>query len=153
MYQKDYVLRMIEMIRELIMGILGLIKKGDLDIAGEKIDNLYYDFLKEDAAFFTTIPAEELTKKLLQEHNYTHGHLEILAWLFDAEAELELARGNRKMSLEYSRKSLILFEFIENEQNTYSFDREEKLKMIRDRIKSLEEENSILKELNGSGYE
>jgi len=140
MYQKDYVLRMIEMIRELIMGILGLIKKGDLDIAGEKIDNLYYDFLKEDSAFFTSIPAGELTEKLLQEHNYTHGHLEILAWLFDAEAELELARGNRKMSLEFSRKSLILFEFIENEQKSYSFDREGKLKMIRNRIKSLKED-------------
>jgi len=133
MYQKDYVLRMIEMIRELIMGILGLIKKGDLDIAGEKIDNLYYDFLKEDAAFFTSIPAEELTKRLLQEHNYTHGHLEILAWLFDTEAELELARGNRKMSQEFSQKSLTLFEFIENEQKTYSLERTEKIEALKKR--------------------
>lgn len=139
MYQKDYVLRMIEMIRELIMGILGLIKKGDLEIAGEKIDNLYYDFLKEDAAFFTSIPAEELTRKLLQEHNYTHGHLEILAWLFDAEAELELARGNRKMSFEFSQKSLILFEFIENEQKSYSLDKNEKITAIKNRIKLLEQ--------------
>lgn len=133
MYQKDYILRMIEMIRELIMGILGLIKKGDLDIAGEKIDNLYYDFLKEDAAFFTSIPAEELTKRLLQEHNYTHGHLEILAWLFDTEAELELARGNRKMSQEFSQKSLTLFEFIENEQKTYSLERTEKIEALKKR--------------------
>jgi len=132
-YQKDYILRMIEMIRELIMGILGLIKKGDLDIAGEKIDNLYYDFLKEDAAFFTSIPAEDLTKRLLQEHNYTHGHLEILAWLFDTEAELELARGNRKMSQEFSQKSLTLFEFIENEQKTYSLERTEKIEALKKR--------------------
>jgi len=124
---------MIEMIRELIMGILGLIKKGDLDIAGEKIDNLYYDFLKEDAAFFTSIPAEDLTKRLLQEHNYTHGHLEILAWLFDTEAELELARGNRKMSQEFSQKSLTLFEFIENEQKTYSLERTEKIEALKKR--------------------
>jgi len=121
------------MIRELIMGILGLIKKGDLDIAGEKIDNLYYDFLKEDAAFFTSIPAEDLTKRLLQEHNYTHGHLEILAWLFDTEAELELARGNRKMSQEFSQKSLTLFEFIENEQKTYSLERTEKIEALKKR--------------------
>ena len=124
---------MIEMIRELIMGILGLIKKGDLDIAGEKIDNLYYDFLKEDAAFFTSIPAEELTKRLLQEHNYTQGHLEILAWLFDAEAELELARGNIKMSQEFSHKSLTLFEFIEYEQKTYSLERTEKIEALKKR--------------------
>ena len=134
MYQKDYILRMIEMIRVLIMGILGLIKKGELDLAGEKIDNLYYDFLKEDSAFFTFIPAEELTEKLLQEHNYTHGHLEILAWLFDAEAELELARGNNKLSHEFSQKALTLFEFLNNEQNIYSLERAEKIEALRKRI-------------------
>ena len=124
---------MIEMIRQLIMGILGLIKKGELDRAGEKIDNLYYDFLKEDAAFFIFIPAEELTKKLLQEHNYTHGHLEILARLFEAEAELELARGNNLLCLEFSKKALTLFEFLDNEQNTYSFERAEKIEALRKR--------------------
>ena len=125
---------MIEMIRELIMGILGIIKKGDLDIAGEKINNLYYDFLKEDAAFFTTIPAKDLTTKLLKEHNYNNGHLEMLAWLFDAEAELELARGNEKLCIEFSQKELILFEFIDNEQNTYSLERAEKIKALKKRI-------------------
>jgi hypothetical protein len=134
MYQKDYILRMIEMIRELIMGILGLIKKGELEKAGDQIDRLYYDFLKEDSAFFTFIPSGELTNKLLQEHNYTHGHLEILAWLFDAEAELEMARGNYKLSLDFSQKSLILFEFIENEQKTYSLERAEKIEALKKRI-------------------
>ena len=134
MYQKDYILRMIEMIRDLIMGILGLIKKGELEKAGQQIESLYYDFLKEDAAFFTSIPSENLTVKLLQEHNYTNGHLEMLAWLFDAEAELELARGNREISLAFSRKALILFEFIDNEQKTYSVERDEKMKVIRRRI-------------------
>jgi hypothetical protein len=134
MYQKDYILRIIEMIRELIMGILGLIKKGELEKAGDEIDRLYFDFLKEDSAFFMSIPAKDLTKKLLQEHNYTHGHLEILAWLFDADAELEQARGNNKLSLDFSQKSLILFEFIESEQNTYSFEKVEKITALKKRI-------------------
>jgi len=134
MYQKDYILRMIEMIRELIMAILGLIRKGDLVKAGEKIDRLYYDFLKQDAAYFTTIPAKELTSRLLKEHNYNNGHLEILAWLFDAEAELELARGNHELSLDFSRKALTLFEFINNEQKTYSLERSEKIEALRKRI-------------------
>jgi len=136
MYQKDYILCIIEMIRELIMGILGLIKKGDLDIAGEKLKNLYYDFLKEDAAFFTTLPAKDLTTRLLKEHNYNNGHLEILASLFDAEAELELARGNNDLCLGFSRKALILFEFLDNEQNTYSLERAGKIEALRKRIES-----------------
>lgn len=132
---------MIEMVRELIMGILGLIKKGEYKKAKDEIDSAYFDFLREDSAFFMSIPAKDLTDKLLRDHNYTHGHLEILAWLFDAEAELELARGKKKMSLEFSEKSLILFEFIENEQNIYSFERMEKISGIRDRIARLKAES------------
>lgn len=131
MYQKDYILRLIEMIRELIMGILGLIKKGHLEQAEQQLENLYYDFLKEDSAFFTSLPADKITTQLLQNHNYTHGHLEILAWLFDAEAVLQEAKGKKDLSADFSKKALMIFEFLENEQKTYSYEREEKIKELR----------------------
>ncbi|MGD0340890.1 MAG: hypothetical protein ABSA76_04175 [Bacteroidales bacterium] len=137
MYQRDFILRMIEMVRELIMGILGLIKKGELDKADEGIEKIYAGFLREDSSFFIAIPKEELTQKLLRGHNYNNGHLEILAMLFYAEAELELDRGKKKESLEFSQKALILFEFIDNEQKTYSFENEEKISLLRKRIDSL----------------
>ncbi|MCU0455539.1 MAG: hypothetical protein MUE74_04480 [Bacteroidales bacterium] len=141
MYQKDYILRLIEMIRDLIMGILGLIKKGQLEQAEQQLENLYYDFLKEDSAFFNTIPAEVITTKLLREHNYTHGHLEILALLFDAEAELQEARGKKDLSTDFSKKALMIFEFLENEQKTYSLGRAEKIRGLREKIKKLSETN------------
>jgi hypothetical protein len=140
MYQKDYILRMIEMLGNLIAGILGLIKKGEYKLASEHLGKIYYDMLKEDAAFFRTIPADELTYKLLNEHNYTNSHLEILAELFNAEAELELAQGNRSGCLEYSKKSILLFEFIDREQKTYSLERTEKMAAIRNRIETLRAE-------------
>lgn len=138
MYQKDYILHMIEMLGDLIAAILGLIKKGDYNQASERLGNIYYDMLKEDASFFRAIPEDELTHKLLQDHNYTNGHLEILAELFNAEAELELAQGNSAGCLEYSRKSLILFEFIDTEQKTYTQERINKMAAIRDRIEALQ---------------
>ncbi len=137
MYQRDYILRMIEMIGDLIAAILGLIKKGDYSNASEQLGRIYFDMLKEDASFFRAIPEEELTHKLLQEHNYTNGHLEILAELFNAEAELELAQGNSAGSLEYSSKSLILCEFIDREYKTYSTDRINKMAAIKKRIEAL----------------
>jgi hypothetical protein len=137
MYQKDYVLRMVEMLGELIGALLGLIKKGDYKRASEKLDKMYYDFLKQDAAFFSIIPEEELTHKLLKEHNYTYGHLEILAELFNVEAELELAKGNKTGCRDYSAKALTLFEFISRDQKVYSFDREKKMKTIRKRLSEL----------------
>ena len=127
---------MIEMLGDIIAGILGLIKKGEYKQASDQLGKIYYDMLKEDAAFFRTIPEDELTPKLLKEHNYTNGHLEILAELFNAESELELAQGNRSGCLEYSKKSLILFKFVDREQKTYSLERTEKMAAIRNRIET-----------------
>lgn len=138
MYQKDYILRMIEMLGEMIAGILGLIKKGEFEKAGEKLENIYYKLLKEDSAFFSNIPENKLTDKLLKDHNYTNGHLEVLAELFNVEAELCLAQGNKAGSLGYSRKSLILFEFIDKEYKTYSQERTGKMEAVGERIKNLE---------------
>jgi len=111
-YQKDFVLRMIEMVSDLILGILGLIKKGDLQKAEESLDRLYYDFLKEDSAVFLTMDTENLTEKLLKDHNYNNGHLEILAELFNVEAELELAKGNKKPAWIFRRNLLRSLNFL-----------------------------------------
>jgi len=138
MYQKDYVLRMIEMLGDLIAAVLGLIKKGDYNKASEELGKIYYDMLKEDAAFFKKIPAGELTNKLLGEHNYTNGHLEILAEIFNAEAELELAHGKISGCIEYSTKSLVLLEFIDREQKTFIPGRIEKMAAIRKRIEEIQ---------------
>lgn len=78
-----------------------------------------------------------MTHKLLYEHNYTNSHLEILAELFNAEAELTFAQGKKSESIEYSRKSLILFEFIDADQKTYSLERINKMESIRKRIENL----------------
>lgn len=134
MLQKDYILRMIEMLGDLLRAIFGLIKKGDLDTASDNLEKIYYDMLKQDAAFFRKIPAEELTTKLLGEHNYTGGHLEILAELFRTEAELEYAKGRKEECLEFSRKSLLLFEFTDRETKTFSPDRFRKMEELRKRL-------------------
>lgn len=137
MYQKDYILRMIEMLGDLLAAIFGLVRKGHYNQASEKLERIYYDILKEDAAFFRSIPRDELTDVLIEKHNYTNGHLEILAELFNAEAELEMAQGNMAGSLEYSEKSLMLFEFIDIRQKTFSKERLDKMTSIRERISAL----------------
>jgi hypothetical protein len=137
MYQRDYILRMIDMIGQLIAAIMGKIKSGEYETASEQLGNLYYDVLKEDASFFRSLPEKEITDKLLQDHNYTNGHLEILAELFNAEAELSMAKGDKKAAIEYSRKSLLIFEFIDSEMKIYSLERINKIESIRKRIDTL----------------
>ena len=142
MYQKDYILRMVEMIAELIAGILGLIKKGDFRKASTSIDNAYFDFLKQDASLFRSIHKEKVTEKLIKEHNYTNGHLEILSELFYAEAELLYAKGNHSESIEFYEKTLILYEFVAKELKSFSFDKQSKISLIQNRITLLKNATS-----------
>ncbi len=134
MYSRDYILRMIELIGQLIAAILGKIRKGDYDTASRNLSNLYYDVLKEDASYFRNLDEKDITGGLLKDHDYTNDHLEILGELFNAEAELCLARGDKKGCLEYSRKSIILLEFVDSETKTYSLERINKMESIRKRM-------------------
>lgn len=123
MYRKDYILRLIELFAQALGVILGLIKKKDYNQSAIAIENAYSDFLQKEAAIFRVIPKENITETLLKEHNYTNEHLEILAQLFYAEAELSYAKENNEACLHYAEKALLLFEFIDNEQKTFSRER------------------------------
>lgn len=135
--QKDYILRMIEMMAELIAGILGLIKKGQFQQAEASLDRAYNELLKEDSAFFNGIPLEKLTDTLIREHNYTHGHLEVLSELFFAQGELDFSQGKQQESLPYYERSLKLLEFILDESRTFSFDKDSRRAMLEQRLREL----------------
>jgi len=135
MYQRDFILRMIEMMAQLIAGILKLVKTGDLNQASQALQNAYGVAFKHEAMNLKAIPEEKLINTLLQERQYTTGHLEMLAELFFAEAELLLAEKNYEDSMLYYRKSLTLYEYIENKYRSYSQERQDRMKAIRERLK------------------
>jgi hypothetical protein len=134
MYQKDYILRMIEMMGELIAGLLGLIKKGEFQQAQQSIENAYYGFLQQDASLLQHIPVEKLTDTLLQEHHYTHGHLEILAELFFAQSELLHAQGKAKESMSFYEKSLVLTSFTLTASKAWSAEKQERMQYLRSQL-------------------
>ncbi len=139
MYQKDYILRMVDMLMEMISLILGYIKKKEFKQATIALEYAYQTLLKEDASFFQNISIENLTENLMQQHHYTNGHLEILAELFFLEAELKFAEEKNDRSLELYKKSLILFEFIEKATKSYSVDKQNKMNTMKARISSIQE--------------
>lgn len=134
MYHKDFIMKMIEMIAEVVARILGLINKGDPEQAARLLENSFQEFLKKDASFFRKLPKEKLTNDLLEIHNYTNDHLSILAELFIADAELEFARSNFKVSLENFEKAQFILNFIDKESNNFSLDRKSKIEKIEKRI-------------------
>jgi len=134
MYEKDYILRMIEMLGELLRAIFGMITRGDYEQAGRELNEAYLTMLRKDAAFFQHIPPDKLTATLITEHNFTNSHLEILAELLFAEATLLYARNKKEESLSYYQKSQVLFEFVNQAYRTYSEARVERIKIIREKI-------------------
>ena len=138
MYQKDYILRMIEMIGEFIALLMGKIKNGDLEEAKVFLENAYNDFLRKDAAFFMKISAEDLTDTLIGEHNYINGHLEILSRLFYAEAELAAAEKDYKRAYEFYHRSLLLLNFVIKESKSFSFEDQKSLKEMEEKMGKIE---------------
>lgn len=134
-YQRDYILKMIEMMGDLIAALLGKIKKGETKIAAEQIEQYYNEFLKQDAAFFSKIPIDNLTDTLLNEHNYTNEHLQILAELFYAEGELYLKSGKIENALLNLKKSLKLNEYIDATLKTFDLKRNERIILLQNKIK------------------
>lgn len=134
MYQKDYILRMIEMLGDLLRAIFRMINKGRIDQAEESIREAYITMLRKDSAFFQQIPAERLTSTLLEDHNYTSAHLEILAELLYAEAELLNAKNESTECHPFYVKSLLLFEFVDDAYRTFSQERLDKMEYIRKRL-------------------
>ena len=141
MFQKDYILRMVEMIGDLIAALLGLIKKGDLEQAEKILERGYYELLRREATFFQLIPKEQLTDKLLSDHDFTNGHLIVLSELFYAEATLSQAQHRLENSLVCYEKSLILIQYLEEEDKTWSEKREERKRELEKKILELSHSN------------
>jgi len=134
MYQRDYILRMMEMLAQLIAGILKLIKTGDINQASHALENAYRFAFQHDSLKLRDLPEEKLIENLLKEFHYTNGHLEMLAELFYAEAELLRAEEKHTDSYLLYRKSLALYEYIDRESRSYSQDRQDKMLLIGDRL-------------------
>ena len=125
------------MIGDLIAALLGLIKKGDLEQAEKILERGYVELLRRESAFFLAIPKEKLTTMLIGEHNYENGHLTVLAELFFAEATLREAENKFADSLVSYEKSLILLEYLEDEDKTWSAKREERIGYLRIKINEI----------------
>lgn len=122
---------MIEMLGELLRAIFGMIKNGRFSEAEQSISEAYLTMLRKDSAFFQNIPLDNFTSVLIEDHNYSDAHLEILAELMFAEAELNDVQKRKPESLTFYKKSLLLFEFIDISSKTYSAARLEMIERIK----------------------
>jgi len=137
MYQRDYILKMIEMMGQFVAAILSKILKREYKEAEELLEESYNTLLKDSAAKFTFISKEKLTDQLISKYHFVDEQLEIVALLFKAEAELRMAQGNKELSLDFFEKALILLEFVDNNSKTFSMERKSDIDDIKHKINEL----------------
>jgi len=130
------------MLGELILAIFSYIKKGNYQEASRILNDAYLNLLKQEASFFHKLDINEMTRILIKEHNYTNGHLEVLAELFYAEAELRFHKNEKAGSLIFYQKALKLFDFIEKENKTFSLEKLAKIERIKSRIEVCKDEKN-----------
>lgn len=139
MYRKDFILRMMDMLAEMIAGILGLIKRGDHNEASLALENAFQELLNKDMNFFLAIPEDNLASILLEEHNYTNNHLEVLSELFYAQAELDYSLGRRTESLALYAKSMKLLNFVMLRTDTFSMKHQTQFGLLKRKLEELAE--------------
>ena len=128
---------MIDMFGEMLRGIMGMIRKKNYEEASDAIENAYKELLQKDSAEILKISPENLLKTLQYEYNYEQQHLEIISGLLFAEAELDLAKNDLSKSLTNFKKSLIILNYLDKEQKTFSFERQNRIAEIENRMEEI----------------
>lgn len=125
--ERDYLMRQLMMLIDVIQKIFNFRKKGEKEEAEEQI-RYFYNLLKLE----TKIPdknTEELLEFLISEKKFTNNHIEMIAFVLKEQGELAEKAEQR---LDFFRKSYFLLEKVDRESTSFSMDRQMKLAELRE---------------------
>jgi len=131
MYQKDYIMRMIEAFAKMVAGIVGLIRKGDPDTALARIKETYDTILKIDPEELYQYDDPEWYK-FCNERNLDE--LEMVAELLKLEGEIRMDTGKSEEGLRLLYRSLELFNYVDGQSGTFSVVRSEKISTLKEEL-------------------
>ena len=125
--ERDFLMRQLLMLFDVIHKILNHRKKGEDDEAEHEIQ-YFYECLKIDQQI-QTLKIEELVQYLTHIKKLTNEHIEMIAFVIKEQGELEKDSIQKK---DYFRKSLFLLEKVEHESISFSMDRQIKLAELKE---------------------
>lgn len=124
--EKDYLMRQLFMLFEVINKILRFRKKGE---KGKAIDEIkyFYECLKIDDDV-NSMSIKELVDLLETNKKLTNEHIEMIAFVLKEQGELSETIDKK---LDFFRKAYFLLEKVERESVTFSLDRQMKLAELK----------------------
>jgi len=125
--EKDYLMRQLLMLFEVIQKILRYRKKGEKEEALDEI-RYFYSCLKIEQNL-DSMGIEQLIRFLENEKKLTNEHIEMIAFVFNEQGELA---ENDTQRISFFRKAWFLLNKVERESTSFSMDRQMKMAMLRD---------------------
>jgi hypothetical protein len=126
--ERDYIMRQLKMLFDLIQKIIGLRQKGEHALALEQI-RYFYSCLKIDSDIHSK-SIENLLNFLLNEKKLTNEQLEMVALVMKEEGELTSPDSLKKM--DFFRKAYIILDKVDRESTTFSMIRQMKLAELKE---------------------
>lgn len=125
--EKDYIMRQLLMLFEVIQKILRYRKKGEKGKAEEEI-KIFYQTLRIEQDI-RSMGIQELIKFLEQEKKLTNEQIEMVAFVLKEQGELA---GDKTLRTGCFQKAYFLLDKVERESLTFSMDRQLKLAELRE---------------------
>ena len=125
--EKDFLMRQLRMLFDVISKIIRHRKKGENENAMDEI-NYFYSCLKIDEDI-KTMNIEALFDLLVNIKKLTNEHIEMVAYVLMEQGELSKSMENK---LDFFRKAYFLFDKVDRESLTFSMDRQMKMAELRE---------------------
>ncbi len=125
--ERDYLMRQLMMLFDVIQKIFNFRKKGQKKEAEEQI-RYFYNFLKLETQILDK-NIEGLLDFLVSEKKFTNNHIEMIAFVLKEQGELA---EKAEQKLDFFRKSFFLLEKVDRESTSFSMDRQMKLAELRE---------------------
>jgi hypothetical protein len=125
--EKDYLMRQLMMLFEVIHKILGHRKKGENDEAEHEIQYFYECLKIEDDVRELSI--EELLNVLENKKKLSNEHIELVAFVLKEQGELA---GDEDMRLNFFRKSHFLLQKVDRESTGFSLERQMRIEELKE---------------------
>ncbi|MGK0366268.1 MAG: hypothetical protein ACI85O_003341 [Saprospiraceae bacterium] len=134
MIQKDYIQRMIEQISKVLGLLMGM------DVPEEKIkiiNEAYAHWLKTNPDYLRKLSPDDIVEVLVRGKGFTVEQMEFLAELMAEEGKAEAENGNTVIAADLWKKTLVLFDYVNDTQQLFSFERMGKIDDIKSRLEEI----------------
>ena len=125
--ERDYLMRQLRMLFDVIEKIIRYRKKGEKRLAEDEIEYFYSSLNIE--AEIKSISIGNLLKFLETEKKLTNEHIEMIAYVLKEQGELSEKEENK---LNFFGKAYFLLDKVERESISFSMDRQMKMAELRE---------------------